>query len=123
MHPSYQYQEAADYFGYFLQGTQLFKGMPAEEVEMIFDRFERSEYKRGDTLVTMGENPKIIGILRMGELAVTVSSDGPMPEIGGFAYFGEVSLRVRALKPVPCSSPAHLNPGRSWLTRGLLRLI
>ena len=66
---------------------------------MIFDRFERNEYKRGDTLVTMGENPKIIGILRMGELAVTVTSDGPMPEIGGFAYFGEASLRVR----VPCN--------------------
>lgn len=60
------------------------------------DCFERREYKRGETVLRRGYACDQIAILRMGEL-VTNEPDSTLPEIGGFAFFGEDCLRVSCL--------------------------
>ena len=75
-----------------LQGTELFRGLPPDELEVVIDGFERSEHKRGTVLSNRGQPCTNIAILRMGELATTGK---PLMEIGGFAYCGEETLRVR----------------------------
>lgn len=78
-----------------VQGTEAFKQLQPDELEVVVDRFERSEHRRGEVLTKQGQPCDQIAILRMGELATSGNPSKPLPEIGGFAYFGEDSLRVR----------------------------
>ena len=64
----------------------MFKMLVAEDLEVVFDSFERKEHKKGDVLSQKGQAANHIGILRQGDIAS--SSSEPLQERGGFAFYG-----------------------------------
>ena len=82
-----------------LQGLKAFQQMPPEELELLFDVFERVEHVRGDVICSQGKAATHLGILRVGELSVSAgkAKSQNLQETGGFAYYGEEPLHVRAL--------------------------
>ena len=83
----------------------MFQPLNGEELEMVFDSFERKEHRKGDVLCEKGQPVNHLGILRMGEIA---SSNGePLQESGGFAFYGvngaglQVILKPSILDSVP----------------------
>lgn len=82
-----------------MQGLKLFKQMHPEELEQLFDSFERIERVRGEVLCVQNQAPTHIGILRLGELSVSGGKAKPLKEIGGFAYYGSELLEVSIFLP------------------------
>ena len=64
----------------------MFKSLVAEDLELVFDSFERKEHKKGDVLSRKGQPADHIGILRQGD--ILASSSEPLQERGGFAFYG-----------------------------------
>lgn len=68
--------------------------MPPEDLEQLFDSFERVERIRGEVCCFQGQPGSHIGILRLGELSVSGYKAKPLKELGGFAYYGQETLNV-----------------------------
>lgn len=64
----------------------MFKMLVAEDLEVVFDSFERKEHKKGEVLSQKGQATNHIGILRQGEISASTSE--PLQERGGFAFYG-----------------------------------
>lgn len=88
-----------------LQGLKSVQQVSSEELEQLFDSFERTEHARGEVICSQGQSPTHLGILRLGELTTTTKKAKPLKETGGFAYYGEDPTKA-SLAPskqrVPC---------------------
>lgn len=60
--------------------------LTSEDLEVVFDSFERKEHKKGEVLCAKDQPMTHIGILRMGDIAA--SSGEPLQERGGFTFYG-----------------------------------
>ena len=80
-----------------LQGLPMFKMLTGEDLEVVFDSFERKEHRKGDVLCQKGKPMNHVGILRMGD--ISASSKEPMQERGGFAFYGVSGDGLQEVSP------------------------
>ncbi len=89
----------------------MFKMLTAEDMEVVFDSFERKEHKKGDVLSHKGQTASHIGILRQGD--ISASSGEPLQERGGFAFYGVDSSGLQEV------STCHVSLTSGFLSENL----
>ena len=98
-----------------LQGLKSVQQVSSEELEQLFDSFERTEHARGEVICSQGQSPTHLGILRLGELTTTTKKAKPLKETGGFAYYGEDPTKA-SLTPSKLPNPCLPTFSAHWLT-------